>query len=169
MLMKKLLLIPIAGLLTFTGCKTAATTGAAATPVQDTISDYSFRKIMRDKELYAATTELVPLDTVFLTYDTLHILTKKVVGCDADMFKLMWNGAMMKSLPPQTSVKLFLQVEPDCKERHYFHLTYNVKPLQLKRDTVAPIVSDTIAIDTVNRKKVILRVGGYKHSVQYLY
>lgn len=133
--MKKTLFLLLALLSVFVGCKTTTPAAGAAAPVDDTVSDYSFRKIMRDKELFAATTEMVPLDTVFLNYDTLHIFTKKIIACNADKFELMWNGAMMKSLPPQTSVKLFQQVEPDCKERHMFHLTYNVKPLQLKRDS----------------------------------
>ncbi len=161
--MKKILFLLVASLSVFMGCKTTTPAAGAAAPVDDTVSDYSFRKIMRDKELYAATTELVPLDTVFLNYDTLHIFTKKIIGCDAENFRLMWNGAMMKSLPPQTSVKLFQQVEPDCKERHMFHLTYNVKPLQLKRD------SAMFSKDSCASKTTILRIGGYKHSVQYLY
>jgi hypothetical protein len=161
--MKHLSLIAIALLLFIAACKTTAPAANAAPPAEDTVTDNSFKKVMRDKELYAAVSELVPLDTVYLSYDTLHILTKRLLACDADNFKLMWNGAMLKSLPPQTSVKLFQQVEPDCKERHVFHLTFNVKPLQLKAD------SASFSKDSCAAKTTILRVGGYKHTVGYTY
>ncbi len=144
-------------------CKTTNKSTAATAPIDDTISDYSFRKIDRDKELFAAVKEIVPLDTAYLTKDTLHILTKKILGCDADNFKLFWNGASQKSLPPQTLVKLFQQVDAECKEQHRFHLTYNITPLQLKQDTA------TLNADSSFSKKLLLNIGGYKRSVKYSY
>ena len=144
-------------------CKTTATTTGATASVNDTLSDYSFKKVTRDKELYNATSELVPVDTAYLVKDTLHILTKKIMGCDADNFKLFWNGALMKSLPPQTSVKLFQQVNAECKQQHLFHLTYNIKSLRLKNDTVIS------TLDSAVTKTMLLRIGGYKEMVKYAY
>jgi len=159
--MKRIVFISVSILVAIVSCKTTNKSTGSAVPVDDTVADYSFKKITRDKELYAAVTELVPLDTAFLSKDTLHILTKKIHGCDADNFKLMWNGASTKSLPPQTSVKLFQQVDAECKEQHRFHLTYNVKPLRFKHDTTS------FHLDSCAAKTTLLRIGGYKHLVRY--
>ncbi len=161
--MKKTGFILLTVLLAVASCKTTTPATGATVPVDDTISDYSFHKIMRDKELYAATKEMVPLDTAYITQDTLHILTQRILGCDAGNFKLMWNGAMLKSLPPQTNVKLFEQVEPDCKEMHRFHLTYNIKPLQFKRD------SAMFSRDSCAAKTTMLHIGNYKRVIPYGY
>jgi hypothetical protein len=162
-MIKQTMLIFIPCLLAIASCKTTNTNASAAAPVNDTVSDYTNPKVSRDKELYAATKELVPVDTVYLAKDTLHILTKKILGCDADNFKLFWNGAMMKSLPPQTSVKLFQQVNTDCKVQHRFHLTYNITSLRLKNDTASFNTDSCLARTTV------LRLGGYKEAVRYEY
>ena len=114
------------------------------------VMDESFRKPVNDKILFAQTNDMVPLDTAFIVMDTLHIITKRILGCDAENFKLIWNGNKTKSLPPQASVKLFQQVEGACKERHRFHLLYNVSSLHLKQDTT------------------IIKVGGWKNSVTLL-
>lgn len=158
--MKNLILLSAAFVLVVASCKINKTTTGVAVPVNDTVCDYSFRKITRDKELYAAVKEMVPLDTAYLTKDTLHILTKKILGCDADNFKLFWSGAMQKSLPQQTSVKLFQQVDAECKEQHRFHLTYNVKPLRAKND------SASFNLDSCTAKTTLLRIGGYKEMVR---
>ena len=162
-MLKQTILLTAIALLSIASCKTTKPAAGATAPVNDTVNDYTFRKVNRDKELYAATKELVPLDTVYLTKDTLHILTKKILGCDADNFKLFWNGAMQKSLPPQTSVKLFQQVDAECKEQHRFHLTYNVKSLRIKNDTAA------FNLDSCAAKTTLLRWGGYKELVKYEY
>ena len=159
--MGKIRLLLLFALIVIASCKTTTKTTGASAPVNDTISDYSFRKITRDKELYAAVKEMVPLDTAYLTNDTLHILTKKILGCDAGDFKVFWNGAFQKSLPPQTSIKLFQQVNAECKEQHRFHLTYNVKPLRLKNDTAS------FNLDSCAAKSTSLRIGGYKEMVRY--
>ena len=159
-MLKQTFLLSVSFLLVIASCKTTKTTTGAATPVNDTVSDYSFRKITRDKELYAAVKEMVPLDTAYLAKDTLHILTKKILGCDADNFKLFWNGAMQKSLPQQTSVKLFQQVDAECKEQHRFHLTYNVNVLRAKHDTAS------FNLDSCAAKTTLLRIGGYKEMVK---
>ncbi|HLP50409.1 MAG TPA: hypothetical protein VK154_05960 [Chitinophagales bacterium] len=162
--MKHILLLSIAALLTIAGCKsTKPGTAAVALPVQDTVTNESFRKLMRDKDLYNAVKETVPVDTAYLVRDTLHVLTKRILGCDAENFKLFWNGATAKSLPPQVTVKLFQQVDAGCKERHYFHLTYNVKSLKLSNSNTAP------ATDSAALSATILHIGGYKNPVRYGY
>lgn len=144
-------------------CTTQKPNTVAAPPVEDTITDNSCRKLVKDKELYNSTTELVPLDTVYLSKDTLHLLTKNIQACDADNFKLMWNGMMMKSLPPQTNVKLFQLLDLDCKAKHRFHLTYNIAPLQMKRD------SAFVKGDTLVEKSLLLHIGNWHRTLQYKY
>lgn len=144
-------------------CTTQKQNGAASTPVEDTITDNSFRKLVKDKELYNSTTELVPLDTVYLSKDTLHLLTKKIQACDADNFTLMWNGAMMKSLPPQTNVKLFQLLDTQCKARHPFHLTFNISSLQMRRDTALA------NHDSLVEKNILIHVGNWGRTVKYSY
>ena len=129
-------------------CKTQKKAAESIPP--ELVMDESFRKPVNDKALFAQTTDMVPMDTAFIVSDTLHIITKRILGCDAENFKLIWNGNKTKSLPPQTSVKLFQQVDAACKERHKFHLLYNVSPLHLKQDTT------------------IIKVGGWKNVVTLL-
>lgn len=162
--MKHIILSFLTGLLLIAGCKSTKTGAAAApAPVQDTITDESFRKLMRDKELYNAVKEAVPVDTAYLVRDTLHVITKRILGCDAENFKLFWNGAMAKSLPPQVTVRLFQQVDAGCNERHYFHLTYSIKSLKVRSDNMAP------ATDSVAVTSTVVHIGGYKHSVKYIH
>lgn len=160
----RVLLIFICLILLAPSCKTGQKAQVAPAEVTEWITDESNRKVMRDKEIYAATVEVVPLDSAYLRRDTLHLHTKKMTGCAADEFQLVWNGAMMKSLPPQTSVKLFHRVEPDCKEQHPFHLTFNIAPLRMKRD------SAYLAIDSPSMQRAtIIRIGGWKSSIRYDY
>lgn len=117
-------------------CKLSQPVPATEAPsVEEEITDWRFRKIIKDKELFAATTESVPIDSAKLTNDTLHIYTRKIQACDADIFKLIWSGTMAKSLPPQAALKLLLINDPSCREWHRFHLTYNIASVRFKTDT----------------------------------
>lgn len=136
-------------------CKTSKR-AANPEPYQETLTDLSHKKVIKDKELYLATTEVIPIDTVYLNKDTLHILTQKIQACDADNFSLMWNGMMMKSLPPQTNLKLFLLNEGTCKEMHKFHLTFNVHNVRVKSDST-------------NNGSTIIRLGNWRNTVTYEY
>src|ERR1035437_134086 len=124
--MKKQILVLLLPVVLAYSCKTVKKTTADTSRSVELITDETFRKPITDKELYKATTEVVLLDTVYIAKDTLNIITKKVTGCDAENFKLMWNGDLGKSIPAQTSVKLFQFVDGACRERHKFHLTYNI-------------------------------------------
>jgi hypothetical protein len=122
-------------LLGIAACKTAKNT-AAVTPVyEEILTEESYRKLIKDKELYNVTTELVQLDSARVNKDTLHVYTKKLQACDAENLKLVWNGSFAKSLPPQATVKLLLINDPSCKEEHRFHITYNIAPLWTKKDS----------------------------------
>ncbi len=118
------------------------------------LTSETFHKPVKDKELFMSTTEVVPLDTVYISKDTLNIFTKKIFGCDADNFKLIWNGDLGKASPPQTAVRLFQLVDGACKERHKFHLTFNISPLKLKGDTSAT-------------KTTLIKVGGWSKMTTY--
>ena len=143
-------------------CQTTKKTAASTTvAIQDTITVNNFRKLIKDKELYIAVTEVVPLDTAYIIKDTIHLLTKKIKACESDKFKLLWNGNMVKSLPPQASVKLFQEVDAACTEQHFFHLTYNIKPLRFKSDTILN-TSDTAFV-----KITSVRVGGWRNFLKY--
>jgi len=153
--MKKYILVLIIPIVFSGSCKTLKKTGGDSnTKNTEIVKDESFRKPVKDKELYLSTTEAIPLDTVFISKDTLNIFTKKIFGCDADNFKLIWNGDLGKAMPPQTAVRLFQLVDGSCKEKHKFHLAYNISPLKLKGDTSA-------------NKTTIIRVGGWNKMATY--
>ena len=154
--MKSILLLLSSLILLFASCNSLKKNTGVAPQLVDTLSNFSSKKLIKDKELFASVTDLVPLDTVYISKDTLHVLTKKIIGCDEDDFSLFWNGAMLKSLPPQTNVKLFQKVESDCNERHHFHLTFNIQPLQFKQ------------VNDGGKTKITgVRIGGWKNLVKY--
>ncbi len=162
--MKKLIVVALAFLFVFNSCKTTnKSISAAVTPVQDTLTDLSARKIIKDKELFASITEMVPLDSMFTDKDVLHILTRKIRCCETENFMLMWNGAVAKSLPPQVGVKLLQRVDPACNEQHYFHLTFNIASLKLKSDSVTSIT------DSVPRQTTLIKIAGLKNGLRYNY
>lgn len=117
-------------------CKTAKNTTTTVPVYEEMITEQSFRKLIKDKELYNATTEVVQLDSARVDKDTLHVYTKKLQACDGENLKLVWNGSFAKSLPPQATIKLLLINDPACKEQHRFHVTYNIAPLWAKRDSM---------------------------------
>ena len=163
-MLKQIILSTIIVALALSACKTAQKTNAKIVPpVQDTLTDLSNYKLIKDKELYTAITELIPLDTALINKDTLHIYTKKIGACDAENFKLFWNGSIAKSLPPQVTLKLFERVDPACKELHNFHLTFNLAPLKLKSDTVEPTSNQAF------KKAVLVRITGIKGAMRYEY
>ena len=145
-------------------CKTTKHSADVTAPVDDTIVDNSFRKLIRSKEIFNSVTEVIPLDTVYFSKDTLCVFTKRIPGCDEENFKLIWNGAMLKSLPRQANVKLFQQVDPACKESHRFLLSYNVKHLRFKEDSISRANPDSLSA-----KATIVRVGGWKNGLRYKY
>jgi hypothetical protein len=141
-------------------CKSSKKATDMQAVVNDTISDYSSRKLIRDKNIFTSTTEVVPLDTVYLSRDTIHLLTKRILGCDEENFMLIWDGQIRKSLPPITSVKLLQRVDPACREQHHFHLTYNIKPLKFKNDSAS--------INNLEWSKVtVVKVGGWQNILKY--
>lgn len=147
-----LIVVIIAGIFS---CKPQKKAQAAQRPSEDTITDFSNRKVITDKELYASTTEIIAIDTAFLTKDILHILTKKIQACDAENFKLFWDGKFMKSLPPQTNVKLFLMNDAACKELHPFHLTFNISSVHFKTDSLNP------------NRTTIIRLGNWRTAMRH--
>lgn len=157
--MNKLIVLSAVALSLLYSCQNAkniAAANALAAASQPLISDSTAKKLMKDKELYAATNETIPLDTAYISKDTLHVVTTKVNACDADNFKLMWNGMMTKSMPPQTSVKLFLLSDPTCKETHPFHLTFSLKPMHNKQQQPG-------------NSTIMVRVSGFKEMLKYSY
>jgi hypothetical protein len=138
----------------FSSCKTSApkTLSQNAVVASDTITDLRNRKLIRDAELFASVTDAVVLDTVYIVNDSLHLLTTKTQACTADNFKLIWNGRFTKSIPPQTSLKLFLMNDATCKKQYPFHLTYNIASMKNKTDSV---------------QSLVLRVSGSKQSLLY--
>ena len=149
--MKKQIIVSLLPLVFACGCKTAKkATDDKNTGNVELITSESFRKPVKDKELFKTTKDAVLLDTVYITQDTLNIFTKKIQGCDADNFTLIWSGDLGKALPPQTGVKLFQLVDPACRERHKFHLVYNISPLKLSPKA-----------DTSGEKITLIRIGGW--------
>lgn len=162
--MKKLFSVAAFIILIIFSCKTTNKSYSIAPPVvMDTLTELSTRKIIKDKELFLSVTEMVPLDSLFTVKDTLHIVTKKIRGCEAENFMLLWNGAMAKSLPPQVAIKILQRVDPACNEQHYFHLTYNIASLKLKNDSLINTA------DSITRQTTILRIAGWKNGLRYDY
>jgi hypothetical protein len=116
-------------------CKTSKKVFAEQPVQQVFMNDENFRRLIKDKELFNATTEVVQLDSAFVNKDTLHVFTKKLQACDAENLKLIWNGSYARSLPPQVSLKVLLINDPGCKEENRFHITYNIASVWAKKDT----------------------------------
>lgn len=136
--MKFSLLFLMLLLLLIAACKTQKkTTATAVYPPNDTLYSTTYKKVLKDRELYTQTYNNLPVDTAYISKDTLHLLTGKIQACDADNFEVLWDGKMAKSLPPKTAVKLFLQNDPACKEQHRFHLFFNLAPLRWKTDSTS--------------------------------
>lgn len=155
--MNKLYIIPaLAACCYLLACKSSQKGTGSVTVTDSIISDMSNRKLITDKELFIATTEVLPVDTVYLESSTLHIITKKMQACNSQNFQLVWNGAMMKSMPPQAPTKLLYINDGTCKSLHQFHLTYNVSAVKLKQDSASA-------------KTTIIRVGGWQQGVRYDY
>ena len=147
-----LIVVIITGIIS---CKTQKKTQTVQPPSEETVSDFLNRKIITDKELYTSTTETIAIDTAFISKDTMHIITQKIQACDADNFKLFWDGKMMKSLPQQTNVKLFLMNDAACRELHPFHLTFNVSSLRFKTDSLN------------SNRTTIIRLGNWRSTMRY--
>lgn len=160
--MKKFFVASLILFLTINSCKTSKKITEVLPPSDDTITDQSFRKPVRSRELFATVTDVIALDTVYISNDTLHLLTNRISGCDEENFKLIWSGMMMKSMPPQTSVKLFQQADPACNESHRFLLRYNIKPLRFKEDSLYATHADSMTTNAI-----IIRVGGWKSILNY--
>jgi hypothetical protein len=154
--MKQQILKFLLPLLFICACKTSKKTSTDNIANGAVINDESFRKPVKDKELYRETTEVVPIDTVYISKDTLNIVTKKLTGCQSDNFKLVWNGTFGKDTPIQTGCKLLEYLPGDCREHHKFHLTYNLTPLKIKNDTSAI-------------KSTLIYIGGWHHFVHYVH
>ena len=155
--MKQLLVaVCICSIALIYSCEGGKKSTAVQPPVNDTINDLLYKRIVKDKDLYASTTEVFLIDTAYMNKDTLHVLTQKVQACDAENFDIFWSGMMAKSLPPQLPVKLFLLNDPACKEQHRFHLTFNAKPLRS-------------ANDSTKSGTAIIKLSGKKTGVKYSY
>lgn len=155
--MKSVVLFVATLLLFVSSCKTPQT-GNATITVVDTLTTSESKRLIKDKQLFSSITETVPIDTLYILKDTLHIVTKKIAGCDTDAFSLFWNGNTTKSLPPQAGVKLFQQVDAACNERHYFHLLYTLDHLKNK-----PVADGTA------KSSVVLKIGGWNTALLYEY
>ena len=153
--MKKQFLVFILPVVFACACKTVKKTATDnGVNNAELITEETFRKPLADKELFKSTTDMVPIDTAYVSKDTLNIFTKKILGCDADNFKLIWSGNLGKAEPPQAGVKLFQLVDGACRERHKFHLVFNLLPLKLKNDTSAV-------------KITLIKVGGWSKTCSY--
>ncbi|MBK7148574.1 MAG: hypothetical protein IPH78_07035 [Bacteroidetes bacterium] len=152
--MKRIFFAALALIALTESCKNTekAKSSTIAPVVNDTVTDLSNRKIIKDAELYAAVTDAILIDTIYLSKDSLHLLTSKIRACESENFKLLWNGKTTKSLPPQVSLKLFLANDAACKEQHRFHLSYHVRSLKMKGDSA---------------QSLILKVSGAKQFLKY--
>lgn len=146
-------LLPVLLILFVFACNTNKKVSDAAPVISnDTITDLSNRRVMKDAELFSSITDGITIDTFFIVKDSFHILTSKVQACESENFKLVWSGKTTKSIPPQTSLKLYLMNDPACKEQHRFHLSFNVAPMKTKGDSV---------------QKMLLKLGGAKQNLLY--
>lgn len=154
----KKLLIYSSALALLGACKTAKSPVAEQVNTVEEITDDSYRKVITSRELYTTTTETVVIDSAAVTRDTLHIYTAKLQACDAENFKLIWDGKEVLSVPAKANLKLLLINEPACRETHRFHLTYNIKGVHPKKNTLS-LVTDTM----------LLQLARVKQPVKYAY
>lgn len=154
--MKQLLIVVcVCSIALIYSCEGSKKSTTAQAPVNDTVNDWLYKRVLKDKDLYGSTTEVFLIDTAYMNKDTLHVLTGKVQACDAENFDIIWSGMMAKSLPPQLPVKLFLLNDPSCKEQHRFHLTFNVKPMHPG--------------DANSKGTAIIKLSGMKTGISYSY
>ena len=137
-------------------CKVAQNHSDAAAAKPGMLYSRHFKKPVISKTIYAATTEVIPIDTAYATGDSLHIITPKILACDADNFRLIWNKAYSTDTPARTTLKIFLATDPACNAKNQFHLMFNLKPLKQKTDSVG-------------KGALMIRFGNYKRVVNYNY
>lgn len=154
----KKLLIYSSALALLGACKTAKSPVAEQVNTVEEITDDSYRKVIKNKELYTTTTETVAIDSATVSRDTLHIYTAKLQACDAENFKLIWDGKEVLSVPAKASLKVLLINDPACREAHRFHLTYNIAGVHPKKNTLS-VVTDTM----------LLQLPRVKQPVKYAY
>lgn len=150
----KKLLIYSSALALLGACKTAKGPVAEQVNTVEEITDDSFRKVIKDRELYATTTETIAIDSAAVTRDTLHIYTAKLQACDAENFKVIWDGKEGISIPPKASLKLLLINDPACREGHRFHLKYNLAGVHPKKAMVSA-VADTMLLHLTRVKQPV--------------
>lgn len=150
--MKYIKYLPIFFIIFVAACKTPKNTAGDKQPKREYLEDLTCTPPFDDKELFSAKqADPVPVDSVYIEGDCLHVLTGKMNVCDANRIKLAWNGALMKSMPPQANMGFLVDKDPDCKEEYKFHLSYSLKLMRMRNIG----------------NKIVLRIKGTTQAVTY--
>ncbi|MBW7936054.1 MAG: hypothetical protein LC101_09535 [Flavobacteriales bacterium] len=71
--------------------------------------------IIKDTELYNKISDPFDIKKVWIEQNCLKVNISYSGGCGDATFKLVWNGSMMKSLPPQIPMKIIMEDKDDCR------------------------------------------------------
>jgi len=90
---------------------------AACKSTQSKASDKNntCRPVVQDADLYNATSDPFTIVSAVVNDKCLKIEVEYSGGCGDAEFTLVWNGSMMKSMPPQVPMKLHLVDKDNCR------------------------------------------------------
>lgn len=94
-------------LLAMTACKASQTKEMGNKP--------TCQPVVQDAALYEANSDPFTLVSASMDGKCLKIDVEYGGGCGEAEFTLVWNGAMMKSMPPQVPMKLHLVDKDNCR------------------------------------------------------
>ena len=88
-------------------------------------------RIEQSVDLAQVKTSPTKIDSAWIAGNNLHLKLLYGGGCKEHRFELLGNGFMMKSLPPQTPIKLLHDNNDDhCRELIKDQQVFNIQPLQ---------------------------------------
>lgn len=82
--------------------------------------------LIQDANLYDATSEPFTIVSAVVNGKYLKVEVEYSGGCGDVEFSLVWNGAMMKSMPPQMPMKLHLVDKDNCRSIVHKSLCFDI-------------------------------------------
>ena len=114
-------------------CKSSKKAQASAAAQSTEAAAPAAKAIRIDKsvDLKGVKTTPTKIDSAWIDGNNLHLKVLYSGGCKEHTFELLGNGFMMKSLPPQTNIKLLHNSNDDhCRELIKEEHVFNLQPLQ---------------------------------------
>ena len=114
--------------------------------------------VLLDRDLYSKSVKmdesLIRVKSATIEGDCLTIEVESGI-CKNDLpaYQLVWNEAMMKSMPPQINLAIFGDNQEKCETPQALTLKYDLKPVQSANP----------------RGTVIIRLRGHKERLNYTF